>query len=158
MAFRIARNVLDAIRAHARETYPDECCGALLRGPNEPVRVRRCRNVQNELHASDPGQHPRDARTAYHIDPRELLAITREADAEGGAIAAFYHSHPDHGAYFSAEDRARAVAEEWNEPLYPDAVYLVLAVRNGKAGEMKAFVWDDDAREYVETPIEETTA
>ncbi len=63
-------------------------------------------------------------------------------------------SHPDHAAYFSAEDRARAVIEDWDEPIYPDAAYIVISVMAGEAGDIKAFVWDDDTREFVEQDVE----
>lgn len=143
------------MRRHAEATYPEECCGALLTDRDGNLRVWECRNIQNDLHSQDPAKHPRDARTAYYIDPQELLAVTREADATGGEIRAFYHSHPDVGAYFSSEDRARAIIEDWDEPIYPDAAYLVLSVRNGVMDDAKAFVWDEQTRDYVEQPIME---
>ena len=153
-SLRIAADLIAAMRAHGEETFPDECCGALLRDADGSLSLRRWTNIQNQLHRDDPEKHPRDARTAYYIDPKELLAVPRELDEAGGAIAALYHSHPDHAAYFSAEDRARAVIEDWDEPIYPDAAYIVISVMAGEAGDIKAFVWDDDTREFVEQDVE----
>jgi|APSaa5957512576_1039674.scaffolds.fasta_scaffold134099_1 [CysO sulfur-carrier protein]-S-L-cysteine hydrolase len=153
-SLRIASDLIAAMRAHGEETFPDECCGALLRDAEGSLSLRRWTNIQNQLHREDPAKHPRDARTAYYIDPQELLAVAREEAEAGVAIAALYHSHPDHAAYFSAEDRARAVIEDWDEPIYPDAAYIVLSVMGGKAGDIKAFVWDDDTREFIERKVE----
>ena len=44
---------LDAIYAHAKETFPDECCGVILSDGTVEF-VRRCQNIQNEQHAKDP--------------------------------------------------------------------------------------------------------
>ena len=67
-------------------------------------------------------RHPRDARTAYYIDPEDLLAIGRR-EGEGYRVATIYHSHIDIGAYFSPTDRQNALIN--GEPAYPDAVYVV---------------------------------
>ncbi|MBM3213880.1 M67 family metallopeptidase [Candidatus Poribacteria bacterium] len=150
----VPAQVWQAIVAHAERDYPEECCGVLLSAGGSMI-VRECRNVQNALHAADPAAHPRDARTAYSVDPLELLEITREADRGGAAIAGFYHSHPDHEAYFSEEDRARAVIDGWDEPIYPDATYIVVSVRNGRAAGAQGFRWDDAARQHVECAIVE---
>ena len=153
MSLKIARTTLDDIRDHAEAAYPDECCGVVTSNGSGGQVVRRCRNIQNQLHAQDPSQHPRDARTAYYIDPTELLAITRELDRSGGELVILYHSHPDHDAYFSAEDRARAVMEGWDEPAYPGLAYVVVSVRDGAAVAEKAFVWDADSRDFNEQPV-----
>jgi proteasome lid subunit RPN8/RPN11 len=70
-------------------------------------------------------------------------------------LRAFYHSHPDHEAYFSAEDRKQAFGG-LDEPTYPHAYQIVLSVRDAAVAEAKAFAWDAAAREYVEVAIEVT--
>ena len=74
---------LAEMRAHAEEAYPEECCGVVLATPSGQL-VRRMTNVQNQLHAQDPVAHPRDARTAYDFDSRELLEVIRMGDRPGG--------------------------------------------------------------------------
>lgn len=150
MALRLSRAELDEIERHARETYPEECCGAVLSGAGADS-VRRIRNIQNQLHAEDPVRNPRDARTAYFMDPKELFALLRDAEAQGQAIRLFYHSHPEHGAYFSDEDQARAVA--WDEPAYPEADYLVLSVISGAVKDRLAVSWDPQQRRFVDTEL-----
>lgn len=141
---------LRALREHARATYPDECCGLILRrGGREEVRP--IRNIQDELHAADPERYPRPARIAYYMDGKELLAVLNEVDRDGWQVAAFYHSHPDHAAYFSEEDTERALFR--GEPLYPDTVYVVIALDAAEVRALKAFRWDPDARGFVEARV-----
>ncbi|MEC9379867.1 MAG: Mov34/MPN/PAD-1 family protein, partial [Candidatus Latescibacterota bacterium] len=73
---KLRRQDLEQIFEQSRTEYPDECCG-ILTAPtvDEPSQVHRCRNIQNELHAKDPQQYPREARIAYFIDPQQLYQI-----------------------------------------------------------------------------------
>jgi adenylyltransferase/sulfurtransferase len=141
----------DRIRTQAETEYPAECCGAVLvRDGARPDRlVLPCRNVQNELHAKDPVRYPRDARTAYFIDTKDLLAIGRR-EAEGYRVAVIYHSHIDVGAYFSPTDKQNALIG--GEPAYPDTAYVVLSVLEGKVVDARAFVWNGAERDFVEFP------
>ena len=128
----------DAIRAQAVEEYPYESCGVILaRGVER--QLLRCRNAQNELHARDPRRHPRDGRTAYYIDPKDLLRIG-DLEREGFAVAVIYHSHIDAGAYFSETDRRQALVG--GEPAYPAAIYVVTSVLDGRVDAMAAFRWN----------------
>ncbi len=151
---RLAKGIVEEMARHACEAFPEECCGLILAGEGGET-LRRCTNIQNRLHAEDPATHPRDARTAYYIDPLELLQIHNEADRRGWGIKALYHSHPDHEAYFSAEDRAKAVAP-WGEPWYGDAAYVVVSVSDRQVRRMKAFAWNPAAKDFTEVPIEAT--
>ena len=107
---QLSQDKLNKVRQHALAEYPCECCGIIIGFPETTEKdiLFRCTNIQNKLHAMDPETHPRDARTAYNIDPRELMKILKEAEAKRMSIKAFYHSHPDHDAYFSTEDRKKA--------------------------------------------------
>ena len=144
---------LDAIFAQAKAEYPAECCGILTAGPEDgPSTLHPCRNIQDELHAKDPEQYPRDSRIAYFIDPQELFRIVSGAEKAGGRVSGFYHSHVDCDAYFSDEDKERAMA--WDEPAYPDAVYLVVSVYGDEPRGYKAFGWDADASDFVEVEVD----
>jgi proteasome lid subunit RPN8/RPN11 len=146
----ISRAALDEIFAHARATHPEECCGALLGGAGGDV-VRRFTNVQGRLHRDDPAAHPRDAATAYTPEPVELFAVLREAETPGTVLKAFYHSHTVRGAYFSGEDRARAMFGE--DPSYPDVTYLVVSDAR-TPGEVRGFRWQEEGRDFVEVGVE----
>ena len=141
------------VEAQAAAEYPGECCGVVLtRGERPGDRLLLpCRNIQNELHLKDPARHPRDARTAYYIDPRDLLTIGRR-ESEGYRVATIYHSHIDTGAYFSETDKRNALVGA--EPAYPDAVYVVVSVLAGRPVAANAFAWDPARRDFL--PIEFT--
>jgi [CysO sulfur-carrier protein]-S-L-cysteine hydrolase len=139
---------LETIRAQAVQEYPFESCGVVLRRGDER-RLLRCRNAQNELHARDATRHPRDARTAYYIDPKDLLRIG-DLEHQGFGVAVIYHSHIDAGAYFSATDKHNALVN--GEPAYPEATYVVLSVRDGQVDDAGAFRWDAAQRDFV--PVE----
>jgi [CysO sulfur-carrier protein]-S-L-cysteine hydrolase len=142
----VARRTLDEIDRHASESYPRECCGVVV-GDGAAEHVTRIDNIQDRLHAEDPDAHPRDSQTAYFMEPRQLYLALRDAERESSPIRMFYHSHPDHGAYFSDEDKARAMA--WDEPAYPGACYLVVSVVGGRVADRLVVRWDPDRHEFV---------
>ena len=97
-------------------------------------------------------RYPRDSRIAYFIDPQEQYRVISAAERNGGWVAGFYHSHIDCEAYFSEEDKERAIA--WDEPAYPDAVYLVVSVFGDGVQGYKAFSWDEGSRDFIEVAVE----
>lgn len=149
----LAEETWKRITSHGVETYPEECCGIVL-GEGVVEEVRPCTNIQNILHEKDPETYPRDATTAYAIDPKELESILHDADTTGASFKAFYHSHPDHRAYFSEEDRAFACP--FGEPSYPQTAQIVISVMHGELGEVHAYVWDETAGDYVQVPVRRT--
>ncbi|MBI2152551.1 MAG: Mov34/MPN/PAD-1 family protein [Candidatus Rokubacteria bacterium] len=139
------------IRIQAEVEYPSECCGVVLvrnGAPGERLLLP-CRNVQDEFHAKDPEKYPRDSRTAYHLDPQNLLRIGR-LEGDGYRVRTIYHSHIDAGAYFSETDKKNALLQ--GEPLYPEAAYVVVSVVEGKVKAAAAFVWNPEVRNFV--PLE----
>jgi proteasome lid subunit RPN8/RPN11 len=135
----------EAIQSQAGEEYPHESCGVIMRRGGER-KLLRCRNAQNELHARDPQRYPRDARTAYYIDPKDLLRIG-DLERDGFDVDVIYHSHVDAGAYFSETDRRQAVVA--GEPAYPGAVYVVTSVVRGVVDAIAAFRWDAGRRDFL---------
>jgi proteasome lid subunit RPN8/RPN11 len=141
----------EAIQSQAVEEYPHESCGVIMRRGAER-RLLRCRNAQNELHARDPQRHPRDARTAYYIDPKDLLRIG-DLERDGFDVDVIYHSHIDAGAYFSETDRRQALVG--GQPAYPAAVYVVTSVMDGRVDAIAAFRWDAGRRDFVSVELAE---
>lgn len=141
---------LGAIRDQAIEEYPHESCGVIVVRGAERRRVR-CRNAQNDLHARDPARYPRDAQTAYYIDPADLLRIAR-LEGEGFAVAVIYHSHVDADAYFSETDRRQALIN--GDPAYPGVAYLVTSVVRGRVESVAAFRWDAASRDFLPVDLE----
>ena len=154
-AATIRRTTLDAIVVQAEREFPSECCGFII-GDDSSEEVRPIANVQDRMHASDPVSHPRDARTAFLMEPKQHLAVLEEVDRRALRIRIVYHSHPDHDAYFSPTDRAQACSFDPNEPDYPDTIYVVMSIRSGKFARAAAFGWDAAKKEFVETPLNVT--
>lgn len=144
---RFNHSTIEALHEHALETFPDECCGFVLTD-GEAETVRRITNVQNKMHSLDADNFPRDATIAYFMDPKELLEVHRETDGGDLEIKAVYHSHPNHDAYFSAEDKKQALFGD--EPMYPGAVYLVLSIYDRQIRSMRAFEWDEEELDFIE--------
>lgn len=151
----IQRDNFAAIVAQAERAYPYECCGFVIGGPGVE-EVRPITNIQNQKHAADPAGHPRDARTAYLMEPREQLATLNEIDRRGLTLKIVYHSHPDHDAYFSPTDRKQACTFDPNEPDYPDTAYLVMSIKEGKFKRAAVFIWDESATEFAESSLIQT--
>jgi len=135
----------EAILRQATEEYPHEACGVVLVRGGER-QLLPCRNAQNELHARDPQRHPRDARTAYYIADADRLAMVR-LEGQGFRTAVIYHSHIDAGAYFSEADRRQALLGE--EPMYPEATYVVVSVVNRQVEAIGAFRWDPARQDFA---------
>ena len=143
-----------AIGEHALRCYPEECCGAIVARGEAGLVAVPCRNIQNHLHAADPAAHRRDARTAFQIDPADLMAIDR--DPSTTALRAIYHSHTDAGAYFSETDQRQAAP--LGEPLLPDVHYLVISVGVQGLRETALYTWDDRLGCYAALPLESLLA
>ena len=121
---RIAAPVYEAIRAHGEETYPHECCGALLGHQNaQGWRIESSVKAGNTRTDS--------AHNRYQISPLELVKIERDARKNGLSIGGFYHSHPDHPAQWSPTDFAEA---HWI-----GCSYVITAVADGKAAATNSF-------------------
>jgi len=131
-ALRLSKAVYDAIRAHGEETYPHECCGALLGRPTHEGCPGGCPNGWSIEASVKAGNARTDsAHNRYRISPRELVKIERESRLRGLSIAGFYHSHPDHPAQWSQTDLAEA---HWL-----GCSYVITAVENGKAEATNSF-------------------
>jgi proteasome lid subunit RPN8/RPN11 len=150
---RLKREVMDEVRRHSEETWPDECCGVVVALADGTTRAVRVRNLQDEMHAKDPVAYPRTARTAYVGHPADLRAALELADGPGCSLVAFYHSHPEHESYFSAEDTAQATP--FGEPSYPDALQIVVSVYSRQVRDIKTFAWSSAEERYTETRLEE---
>jgi proteasome lid subunit RPN8/RPN11 len=136
---RLPRAVYDAIRAHGEETYPHECCGALL-GLATPEgwlvkTAARAGNTRTDA-----------AHNRYQIAPAELVRIEREARQQGMAIAGFYHSHPDHPAQWSPTDFAEA---HWL-----GCSYVITAVAQGQATVTNSFLLAGSSEESKHFELE----
>lgn len=146
----LTQKAWEEISHHAIEAFPEECCGVIL-DDGTTNEVRRLRNIQNQLHALDPESYPRNATIAYAMDPKELESIIREAEATGAKMKAFYHSHPNHEAYFSQEDKA--FATPFGEPTYPGSAQIVISIYDRVIKRISAYAWAQEKKDFVEIPL-----
>ncbi len=151
LTLSLSESAWNEISRHAQDTFPDECCGVVLSN-GKTDHVQRLKNIQNKLHALDPATYPRTAAIAYAMDPMELESVSREAQSIGATLKAFYHSHPDHDAYFSEEDKA--FASPFGEPTYPDTAQIVVSIYNRVVKTVRAFAWSDDKKDFVEVSLQ----
>lgn len=136
MTIEIAKEAVQAIRAHAGETFPEECCGLLLGrlgGSRRVVEARRAKNVA-----------PEDRPRRYAIDPLELLRADDDARKKGLDIVGIYHSHPNHPARPSEFDRSRAMS--WYS-------YLIQRVVDRNPKELTAWAFDEREGRFVPEPL-----
>jgi len=130
---RLSAAVYAAIRAHGEETYPNECCGALL------GRISEGEGWQIEAAVRAGNARTDAARNRYEIAPAELVKIERKARGLRMEIIGFYHSHPDHPAHWSLTDLADA---HWL-----GCCYVITSVIKGKAGATNSFLLAGESEE-----------
>src|ERR1700680_366096 len=90
----------DAIRRHGEETYPHECCGALVGGGDRATATVALPNTTEE-----------GPRRRFLVRPSDYRLAEQKATELGGELLGFYHSHPDHPARPSQYDLDHAWAE-----------------------------------------------
>ena len=147
----LPRELLLEVFQHARECYPEECCG-LFTGTESggPLHVIRCANVQSKRVAR--GESNLDASRAFWIDEQELLHALRTAESSGERLLVIYHSHVDTAAYLSHTDVAGALDPD-GEPTYPGSAQLVVSVRDAAVAEAALFEWDPLERRFRGRPV-----
>jgi proteasome lid subunit RPN8/RPN11 len=126
----ITSEVDRAIRAHGRETYPHECCGALFGTAGRVTATLALPNTTEE--------GPRRRFLVRPSDYREAERRATELDAE---LVGFYHSHPDHPARPSQYDLDHA---------WPTFAYIIVAVAQGEAADMTVWYLKDDRSSFEE--------
>jgi proteasome lid subunit RPN8/RPN11 len=122
---KIDAGQLSHIRSLAERTYPEECCGLLIGRALAPDEVLVTRIVDSPNVQSDR------AHDRFEIDPKVRLDAERSLRGTGERVVGHFHSHPDHPARPSDTDLAMAFE--------PDLVWVIVAVAQGRADEVRAF-------------------
>jgi len=113
---RIESEPWAAMVAHARETYPNECCGAMLGTIDEETKtVREAMRLRNAFEGAQAAR--------YELRPEDLLAADKAARERKMELIGIYHSHPDCDAYFSQTDLKNSC------PWYS---FVVLSIQQGE--------------------------
>ncbi|HEY8206598.1 MAG TPA: Mov34/MPN/PAD-1 family protein, partial [Myxococcaceae bacterium] len=114
-------------------------------------RIQLMENAYDRYHLLEPQNFPRTSRTGYLFDPREQLAVYRDADARGEEVACIFHSHVDGGAHFSGEDRAMAAPD--GVPMAPGVSYLVVSVRQRRASAARLYRFLEGDFQGTDVPL-----
>jgi proteasome lid subunit RPN8/RPN11 len=122
--------VEDAIRRHGTETYPNECCGAL---------VGRGGDVQHAVQL--PNTTEEGPRRRFLVRPADYMEAEGAARRLGGDLLGFYHSHPDAPARPSQYDLDHAWPTFW---------YVIVAVEQGTPAAMTVWQLRDDRSQFDE--------
>jgi len=131
----ISRELADQIRAHGTETYPHECCGALL-GKDDPREIRGLFPMINRREDSP--------RNRFSVTPQDVIEAEKAARQRGLDVVGWYHSHPDHPARPSQYDRDHA---------WPWYSYIIVSVAEGKPQEMTSWRLRHDRPEFLPEAI-----
>ena len=133
----ISRELAEKIRAHGTETYPYECCGALL-GRDNSLR---------EILGLFPLVNRRDdsPRNRFSVTAQDVLEAEKAARQQGMDVVGWYHSHPDHPARPSQFDRDHA---------WPWYSYIIVSVAEGKPQDMTSWRLNDDRAEFSPEEID----
>jgi len=150
----ISNELADKIRAHGVETYPHECCGALLGHDREGLDVGSLENPAGtwpnrirEVRELFPLVNRRDdsPRNRFSVTADDVRAAEKSARAQNLDVIGWYHSHPDHPARPSEYDRDHA---------WPWYSYIIVSVHHGTPQDMTSWRLNDDRAEFSPEGIE----
>ena len=135
LTLSINEAVVEKIRRHGAESYPNECCGALL-GRDVDAQATPARAAREVL-ATFPLVNRRDdsPRNRFFVTAEDAHDADRAAQAQGLDLIGWYHSHPDHPAKPSEYDREHA---------WPWYSYIIVSVQNGSPQDMTSWRLQDD--------------
>jgi proteasome lid subunit RPN8/RPN11 len=128
MALVLRAGVADAIRRHGAETYPNECCGALIGRDGVAASAYALPNTTEE-----------GPRRRFRVRPDDYRDAERRAAEQGAELLGFYHSHPDHPARPSQYDLDHA---------WPSFSYVIVSVRAGGPQDMTSWRLREDRSDF----------
>jgi proteasome lid subunit RPN8/RPN11 len=127
---QLRAGVASAIRRHGEQTFPHECCGALIGSGDEVTTAVPLPNTTEE-----------GPRRRFLVRPSDYRMAERRAGELGGALLGFYHSHPDHPARPSQFDLDHA---------WPTFAYVIVSVMAGASRVMTVWYLRDDRSSFNE--------
>jgi proteasome lid subunit RPN8/RPN11 len=135
---KIREELLRRVHAHSVETYPHECCGALLGSDSESGR-----EVVDLL----PLANRRDdsPRNRFEVTADDVRLADKTAREKRLDLIGWYHSHPDAPARPSEYDREHA---------WPWYSYVIVSVQKGEPRDTTSWRLLDDRSAYDAEAIE----
>ena len=133
MAITLTSAVDAAIRAHGRETFPHECCGAMLGKDGVVSEAYALANTTEE-----------GPRRRFLVRPDDYRVAEKRAREAGLELLGFYHSHPDHPAKPSQYDLDHA---------WPSFAYVIVSVMSGEDKLLTSWRLKDDRSAFDEETV-----
>jgi proteasome lid subunit RPN8/RPN11 len=126
-----------AMLSHARATYPNECCGAMLGVIDGDTKtVSEAMALENAFAGAQAAR--------YELRPEDLLAADKAARERKMDLIGIYHSHPDCDAYFSQTDLKNSC------PWYS---FVVLSIREGQFHHANSWLPNFDQTEAAKEEL-----
>ena len=132
-SLQLDAGLAEAIRRHGVETYPNECCGALIGSDGIVVHVSPLPNTTEE-----------GARRRFLVRPSDYRQAEADATRLKGELLGFYHSHPDAPARPSQYDLDHAWPFFW---------YVIVSIQQGQPENMTVWRLADDRSQFHEASI-----
>ena len=130
---RLDAGIADAIRSHGVETYPNECCGALIGRDGVVSSVAPLPNTTEE-----------GARRRFLVRPSDYRHAEAEAARLKGELLGFYHSHPDAPARPSQYDLEHAWPFFW---------YVIVSIQQAVPEKMTVWRLAEDRSQFGEASL-----
>jgi proteasome lid subunit RPN8/RPN11 len=131
-ALKLPRELAKKIEAHGVETYPHECCGALLGRDDDKGREIATLFALSNRRNDSP-------RNRFEITPEDVMLAERTARDKKLDLIGWYHSHPDAPARPSEFDREHA---------WPWYSYIIVSVQKGQPRDTTSWRLQDDRSAY----------
>ena len=129
---------LSEIRRHGERDYPFECCGLMLGS------FQNGKKVVAETYPISNAREEEAKRNRFLIRPEELMQGEKYARQKSLDVVGFYHSHPDD----------RAVPSQYDlEHAWPTYSYIVVAVENGRARDLRSWEMESDRSRFNEEGV-----
>ncbi len=129
----IVKAVFTGMLAHAREAFPQECCGLLTGSGAHTSGIRR---ATNQL----------ASRSAFFIPPKELFEFFRVLRASDRQFTGIYHSHPRGPRVPSQRDV--------EESQYRDVCYWIISLAD-KEPDIRCYRWGKMTFEEIDYEVVE---
>jgi proteasome lid subunit RPN8/RPN11 len=119
---------LAEMKAHAINTFPDECCGFFY-GTEQRDGSRMIKKIL-EVNNSKNG----DKKRRFEIAGKDYMLAEKFALENDFLLLGIYHSHPNHPAIPSEHDRAAAL---------PYFSYVILSTTPGNIDHIRSWQLND---------------
>jgi proteasome lid subunit RPN8/RPN11 len=150
----ISGHLAEKISAHGAETYPHECCGALLGKDRDEIDTGTFEQPAGPLPKATRevlelfalvNRRDDSPRNRFSISVDDVRAAEKAAREQELEVVGWYHSHPDHPARPSEYDRDHA---------WPWYSYIIVSVQNGAPQDMTSWRLNDDRQDFSPEGVE----